>query len=88
MDGVKEAVYFLCLATSAGCAILLFVSYSRTRVKLILWSAICFALLALNNMMVIVDLMVLPTVDLLPLRKLASISAVSILLFGFIWESE
>lgn len=88
VDGVKEAVYLLCLATSAGCALLLFRSYSQTRVKLLFWSAICFALLAVNNMLVTIDLIVFPTIDLLPVRKLAAIFAVSVLLFGFIWESE
>jgi hypothetical protein len=46
------------------------------------------ALLAVNNLLVVIDLVVLPTVDLVPLRNLASLAAVSVLLFGFVWETE
>jgi uncharacterized membrane protein len=53
-----------------------------------LWSALCFVLLAINNLLVVIDLLVLPSVDLVPLRNLASLAAVSVLLFGFIWETE
>jgi hypothetical protein len=54
-----------------------------------LWSALCFLLLAVNNLLVVVDLVILPTtIDLSPLRHLASLAAVSVLLFGFVWETE
>lgn len=85
---LQPLVYLLCLAASAGCAWLLARSYLASRTRLLLWSALCFALLALNNLFVVVDLLVLPTADLLPLRRLASLSAVAVLLFGFVWETE
>lgn len=85
---LQAVVYFLCLAASAGCAALLVRSYARTRSRLLLWSAACFVFLALNNLLVVVDLLMLPTVDLLPLRRLASTLGIAVLLFGFIWESE
>lgn len=85
---LQAIVYFLCLAASAGCAALLVRSYARTRTRLLLWSAACFVLLALNNLLVVVDLLLLPTIDLLPLRRLASTLGVAVLLFGFIWESD
>jgi hypothetical protein len=81
-------IYLLCLAASAGCAWLLLRSYARNRTRLLLWSAICFVLIALNNLFVVIDLVVLPSVDLVPLRRLASLAAVAVLLFGFIWETE
>lgn len=85
---LQAIVYFLCLTASAGCAALLVRSYARTRIRLLLWSAACFVLLALNNLLVVVDLLVLPTIDLLPLRRLASTVGIAVLLFGFIWESD
>jgi Family of unknown function (DUF5985) len=85
---LRALVYFLCLAASAGCAALLVRSYARNRARLLLWSAACFVLLALNNLLVVVDLLVLPAIDLLPVRRLASVLAVAVLLFGFIWESD
>lgn len=85
---MQAIIYLLCLAASAGCAGLLARSYLRSRARLLLWSAACFLLIALNNLFVVIDLLVLPSVDLIPLRRLASLSAVAVLLFGFIWETE
>ena len=84
MSIVAPAVYALCLLASAGCAWLLVKSYRATHTSLLLWSAACFVLLALNNLMLVVDLVVLPAVDLSLPRKLLSLAGVSALLFGFI----
>ena len=84
----SSLIYLLCLAASAGCASLLLRSYARNRSRLLLWSAVCFVLIALNNLFVVVDIVVLPSLDLVPLRRLASLAAVAVLLFGFIWETE
>ncbi|HEY2386482.1 MAG TPA: DUF5985 family protein [Candidatus Binatia bacterium] len=59
-----DAVYVLCTVTSLLCALLLFRGYRRSGIRLLLWSALCFAGLALNNAFVFVDLVVLPEVDL------------------------
>ncbi len=85
---MKALVYLLCLVASVSCAWLLVRSYARNRTRLLLWSAICFLLIALNNLFVVIDLLVLPTSDFLLARRLASLSAVAVLLFGFIWETE
>lgn len=82
------AVYFLCLLTSAACAILLARTYRRTGTRLLLWSALCFVFLAANNLLVIVDLLVLPRWDFRLLRHLLLLAAVGVLLFGFIWDRE
>jgi len=81
-------VFFLCLLTSVGCMGLLIRGWWRTRANLILWSSICFILLALNNLLVFIDIIVLPQVDLLPFRQVSSFAAVVILLYGFIWEAD
>jgi hypothetical protein len=88
MPSLAPTVYSLCLLSSAICAWLLIRSYFRTRTRLLLWSAVCFVLLAINNLMVVVDLELLPSVDLSLLRQLCSVAAVSILIFGFIWELD
>jgi len=88
MLGFQTVIYSLCLLTSAGCAFLLVRSYRQSRARLLLWSALCFVLLAVNNLLVVIDLLVLPTVDLVPLRNLASLAAIGALVFGFIWETE
>lgn len=81
-------VYALCLATSMACAWLLGRTYRRTGAKLLFWSALCFALLAGNNLFVIIDLVVVPEVDFRLVRALLSLGAVGVLLFGFIWKRE
>lgn len=83
-----EPVYCLCLVTSALCAILLVRSWLRSRQPLLLWSAICFTLLAANNLFVVLDMVVLPAVDLTMARQLTALAAVAVLLYGFIWEID
>ena len=85
---VQSAVYLLCLLTSGVCAALLVRSYRESSTRLLLWSALCFVLLAVNNLLVVIDLLVLPTIDLEPLRRLASLGAVVVLLFGFVWDAD
>jgi hypothetical protein len=88
MDILPAAVYLLCFATSLLCVILLVRSYVRTRARLLFWSALCFIGLAVNNLLLFVDLVMLPMVDLLPLRHLSTLAAITVLLYGFIWEME
>lgn len=81
-------VYLLCLLASAACAWLLVRSYLRNRTKLLLWSAACFVLLALNNLFVVADILVFPTADLTLFRSLSSLAGVSMLLYGFVAELD
>jgi hypothetical protein len=82
------AVYILCFLTSAACAWLLGRSYRTAGAPLLLWSSICFVFLALNNLVLVLDLMLLPTLDLKLLRLLLALAAVCALLFGFILRIE
>ena len=84
----SAAVYLLCFLTSAACAVLLARSYRRTSARLLLWSALCFLFLAANNLVVILDLLMLPTVDFRLTRLVLALAAVGVLLFGFIWDVE
>jgi hypothetical protein len=88
MPMLAPTIYSLCLLSSSACAWLLIRSYARTRTRLLLWSAACFFFLALNNLLVVVDLVLLPSVDLSVFRQFCNLVAVSILLFGFIWELD
>jgi hypothetical protein len=76
---MAETVYILCTLTSLGCAALLFRGYRRSRTALLFWSSVCFAGLALNNALLLVDLVLLPDVDLAILR--GTVGLVSLLLF-------
>ena len=83
-----QLVYFLCFATSAWCAWLLLRGFSRSRTAILFWSGLCFLFLAANNLVVIVDLLVFPTIDLSIARILLSLIAVATLLFGLVWRLE
>lgn len=87
-DVFPTIVYLLCFLTSAACAVLLARSYLRTRVRMLMWSALCFVFLACNNFIVILDLLIFPETDFRLWRTLTSFAAVGVLLFGFIWDSS
>jgi hypothetical protein len=82
-----SAVYLLASLTSLACAILLLRGYVRGKRRLLLWSGLCFAGLALSNCLVFVDIVLLTTVNLFPLRLITTAVSMSVLLFGLIWES-
>lgn len=83
------AVYLLCLAASATCAGLLARAYLNSRSRLLLWTAISFGFLALNNLLLVADLVVFVTqVNLLPYRQASAAAAIAVLLYGFIWEVD
>ena len=81
-------VYLLCFLTSTACALLLLRGYLSGGARLLLWSGFCFLLLAANNLAVVLDLLVLPDFDFRLLRLFLALAAVSILLFGFVWDLE
>lgn len=81
-------VYALCLAASALCAFLLLAAWRQTRSRLLFWAALGFVFLALNNLFLVSDLIVFPDIYLWPMRQAASVLAVGVLLYGFIWEAE
>lgn len=81
-------VDMLCALTSLACAALLLRGYRRSRARLLLWSALCFACLAINNLLVIVDERVLPAQDLSVLRSLPALLGVALLLYGLVWEAD
>jgi hydrogenase/urease accessory protein HupE len=85
---VAEAVYLLCALTSAGCAIALLRTYVRRRTRLLLWSSLGFVGLAVNNALLFLDLVVLPSVDLSVLRAVVGAAATMILVAGLIWDVE
>jgi len=85
---MAELVYILCAIMSVACAVMLFKQYRQNATHLILWSCLCFVGLALNNAILVIDVIIFPQVDFnggLWRSVLSSISG-SLLLFGLIWE--
>ena len=81
-------VYGLCLLTSALCAGLLLRAWLQSRSRLLLWTALSFSFLALNNLFLVADMVVFPGVNLWHLRQAASLLAIGVLVYGFIWEAD
>jgi hypothetical protein len=86
---MAEAVYILCAATALACAVLLLRAFGRSRARFLLWSGLCFALLAVNNVLLYFDLAVLrDEVDLRLVRHATALAGMLLLLFGLIWDAE
>lgn len=85
---MAETIYSLCTLTSLACAWLLLSSYHRTRHRLLFWSGLCFGVMTLNNLLLLFDKVVFPTIDFLPLRLVSALVAVALLLYGLIYEKE
>jgi hypothetical protein len=82
---MAEAVYLLCAVTSLACAGLLLRSYRRSRLRLILWTSLCFGALAANNVLLFIDLIIVPTtMDLIIARNVIAVAGVLLLLYGMI----
>jgi hypothetical protein len=81
-------VFVLCALTSLACAALLLRGWRRTRQRLLLWSGLCFAGLALNNLLLIVDVRFTPAHDLSLVRTLPALVGVGLLLYGFVWDAH
>ncbi|MGH8071955.1 MAG: DUF5985 family protein [Candidatus Entotheonellia bacterium] len=85
---MAKVIYALCTLPSLTCAWLLLRSFTHNRYRLLFWSGLCFVGLSVNNMLVVLDKVVLPSVDLLTWRLVAGLVAVLLLLYGLIWEDE
>lgn len=81
-------VFILCAITSATCSFLLLRGYSQTKVRLLLWSGLCFLGFALNNVLLIVDVQIIPNTDLSLIRTLPALIGACLLLYGFIWDTK
>lgn len=81
-------VYALCALTSMACAALLLRGYRTSRARLLLWSGLCFVGLAANNLILLIDTRVIPTIDLSLWRSLPALAGVAILLYGLVWETR
>lgn len=82
-------VYALCSLTAFLCSGLLFRGYTRSGARLLLWSSLCFLGLTVNNVLVFVDLQVLSKeASILLWRNVSALAAMSLLLYGLIWDSK
>jgi drug/metabolite transporter (DMT)-like permease len=85
---VAEAVYALCALTSIACTVLLLRGYRQSKTRLLFWASLCFVGFALNNVLLFIDLILLPQIDLFWWRTLPALIGVGLFVYGLIWEAE
>lgn len=86
---MAAVIYGLCALTSITCFVLLWRSWRQSGARLLFWSAMCFAALSVNNVLLVLDRVVFPVeVDLSNWRLTSALAAVLLLLFGLIWEED
>jgi hypothetical protein len=83
-----QAVYILGALTTLACAVLLLRGYTHTKKRLLLWSSLCFVGLTISNVLIFVDLVMFPQVDLYLWRLSTAALGMALLLYGLIWDSE
>ena len=81
-------VYVLCALTSLACAALLLRGYRQSGARLLLWSGWCFVGLFLNNVLLIVDVRIIPELDLSLIRLIPALIGVALLLYGLVGEAD
>lgn len=85
---MPEIIYSLCALTALLCTWQLLKGYWRARYRLLLWGGLCFSVLTVNNVLLLVDKVLWPYNDLSLWRLAAGVLAMSILLYGLIWDTE
>jgi hypothetical protein len=83
---MPELVYILCGLTSLGCAAMLFRGYTRSRSPLLFWSCACFVCFTVTNVLLFIDLVMIPGVDLSFMRNLINLVGVTMLIYGMIFD--
>lgn len=85
---MATSVFVLCALASIACAVLLARSYRATGLRLLFWSAICFAAFAVNNLLLLVDVGTPGGQDFTLLRLIPIVIGLSVLIYGFIWDAR
>ena len=85
---MASVVYVLCTIASVFCAVLLLCSYLKQRTRLLMWSTLCFVGLAINNILLVVDFVLVPDVDLSLVRTGTAVAAILLLVIGLLWEDS
>lgn len=85
---MAEIIYIICALTSIVCSVLLIRAYSRNKVALLLWSGLCFVFLSLNNILLFMDLVIYPDVNITIYRNLTNALAMGLMVYGLVFKSS
>jgi hypothetical protein len=85
---LAQAIYLLCALTSLATALFLFRYYLRRKTRLLLWSCIAFLGLVVNNVLLYLDLGLLPETDLSLLRTIGGAAGMLALAYALASEPQ
>ena len=88
MNPLGGALYGLCALAALACALLLLRGYFASGARLLLWGGLCFVGLTLNNVLLVLDLLFVPTVDLFTWRNVTALASMAVLVWGLIWDAQ
>ena len=88
MQTVNFVLYLLAVLTCLACTLLLWRSWKRTGLQLLLWSALCFVGLTASNVLLFFDLVVFIELDLRVWRLATALLGLAFLVYGFLFEAE
>jgi hypothetical protein len=77
------------MAVVGLCAVLLLRAYATVRRRMLLWSGLCFAGLAVSGALACVDLQLLPKeINLFTWRLGIAAASHLLLLYGLVWDND
>lgn len=81
-------IYTLCTITAFACAWMLLKNYMKQKHRILLWGGLCFSGLFINNLLLVIDRLVLPNIDLSMFRLITGLISLLFLIYGLIWEED
>lgn len=85
---IVGVIYLLCSLTALLCAWLLLRAYRHSNYKLLLWGGLCFVGLTLSNILLVIDKLFVPYMDLFTWRLLLTLVSLMVFLYGLVWDAE
>jgi len=85
---IAALVYVSCALVALACSVLLLRGHRNSGARLLFWSGLCFAGLTVTNVIVFVDLVLVPELDLSLWRNLTTLVGVGFLVFGLVRDGR
>ena len=86
MNGFRVLLALVAVLATVACCVVLFRGYTHHRVRILMWGAMFFAFLMLNNVALFIEVVAVPNVDLRPARVVFTGLGTACLLSGFVWD--
>lgn len=85
---MSEVIYGLCGLTAFLCAWLLLKAFRKGGNPLLFWSGLFFIIQTFNNVLLLMDKVVFPSIDMSLWRHSVALVAIVVLLYGLVMRTE